>query len=179
MSEHIVTHRKRDLVILHAAVSEALQFNTSLCLFTSHQRKSEMLRQPRAKSYWHWFQCSSFMWEGCGDLLVKAPWQTLKTWVQPCNTDVVFPLPFPCVWPKCKRIPGHWGVRWWLPGWCLWPFPLQRWLLKPACVCWWAVWYFSSCQKNCFDRNLHVPSGKRAIIRLFFTCSSSGCWDHI
>lgn len=55
------------------------------------------------------------------------------------DTDTIFLLPFPCVWPKCKKVPEHWGVRWQL-GWCLWPFPLQRWLLKPARVSWWAVW---------------------------------------
>lgn len=73
MSEPIVTYRKGSLVMLHAAVSEAFQFNTFLCLFTSHQRTSKTLRQPGAKSYWHWFLYSSFMWGGCGDLLVETP----------------------------------------------------------------------------------------------------------
>lgn len=50
MSEHIVTHRKEDLVILLAAVFEALQFSTSFCLFTSHRRNGKMLHQPGAKS---------------------------------------------------------------------------------------------------------------------------------
>lgn len=115
MSEHIVTHRKEDLVMLLAAVSEALQFNTSFCLFTSHRRNGKMLHQPGAKSCWHWFQCSSFMWGGCGDLVAKAAWQTLKTWVQTCNIDTIVPLPFPCHWPECKRIPGCSG---WVCG-CL------------------------------------------------------------
>lgn len=154
MSEHIVTHRKEDLVMLRAALSEALQFNTSFCLFTSHQRNSKMLRQPGAKSCWHWFQCSSFMWGGCGDLVAKAAWQTLKTRVQTCNTDTIVPLLFTCIWPECKRTPGCWGVRWWLPGWCLWHFPLHLWLLKSVRVSWWVVWALSdlwlSCCAVCF-----------------------------
>lgn len=115
VSEPMVTHREGGLVNLHAAVSEAFQFNTFLCLFTSHQRRSKMLCQPGAKSYWHWFLCSSFMWEGCGDLLVETPWQTLKKWVQPWAQIAFSPSPFPCAWLKCKGVPGLCGVRWWLP----------------------------------------------------------------
>lgn len=115
MSEPIVTHRKGGLVVLHAAVSEVFQFNTFLCLFTSHQRRSRTLCQPGAKSFWHWFLYSSFMWGGCGDLLVETLWQTLKKWVQPWAQIPFSPLPFPCAWLKCKGVPGHWGVRWWLP----------------------------------------------------------------
>lgn len=115
MSEHSL-HSKGELVVLCAAVSEALQFNTSLCLFTSHQRKRKLLRQPEAKSCWHWFECSPFMWGGCGSLLEKHP-------DKPCrpefslSTHILFSLyPFSSSDPSI----GVPGVKW-LPTCCLQP----------------------------------------------------------
>lgn len=92
MSEPVVAHRKGGLVMPHAAVSEAFQFNTFLCLFTSHQRTSKMLRQPGAKSYWHCFLYSSFMWGGCGGNTLT----NLEEMSSALGTDSISPSSFPC-----------------------------------------------------------------------------------